>query len=638
MDGPIKCIEIKDVKNLSGGPLTLDASWKHVSHILHERTGRRSYELLQNKEQNEYNVIVNLKRGIGLSLISNQPCEELAYTALEDIYMQLTSTPSEVSLNFSVGDMQIDNQLFETSCPIMMYKINQTSNDTTNAATEKSLQLDVNLLPSPNTNAVIFKHFILQIQPVSVYLEERLILRLIKFFGLAKSTTLPTALPDESDHEAQKIIYKVLDANVKRYYFGNLQIIPSQIRLSFVTASKLAPEFAEIKRNLGFTFIKFEDAVINFEKFTHKCHFETLDAYLNAIKSHYKQEIKWQAASILGSVDFLGNPLGFASDLTEGVSGLLLEGSISSLVKNVTHGISNSTAKLTETISDGLGKVVFDDEHVENRQKILDVAVSGGSGSTTGDHLVAGFKGFTFGLLGGVTSVVKHTYQGAVNDGFSGFVTGLGKGLVGTVTKPVIGVLDLASETANAVREQSKSSSRILPERKRHPRVVTGAPGGLLPPYSSIQSKGQQYLFLINKRNFSEHFMAYEPCLLDTKDSKMRILVSAENVWGFSKNEDTTTIVFQYPLSDIISCQPMVIPPPSSSDSSSRVRRTTYIEFCLTLPSKSLTPSAPEMVKRPRVRCQNEETAKKICHHINFAKCIYDEREQTLYSNAVIET
>uniref|UniRef100_A0A182S744 VPS13_C domain-containing protein n=1 Tax=Anopheles maculatus TaxID=74869 RepID=A0A182S744_9DIPT len=513
------------------------------------------------------------------------------------------------------------------------------------STTSSSLQLNVKQLPSPNTHAVIFEHFIVSIRPVVVYLEERLFLRLVKFFGFAKTNVDPTTLPDETDYEAQKIVYKVLDSNVKRYYFGDLRIIPAQIRLSFVTASKLTAEFAEIKRNLGFTFIKFEDAVINFEQFAHKYHFETMDAYLSAVKAHYKQELKWQAASILGSVDFLGNPLGFANDLSEGFSGLLLEGSISSLVKNVTHGISNSTAKLTETISDGLGKVVFDDEHVETRQRILDV--SGGSGSgTTGDHLVAGFRGFTFGLLGGVTSIVKHTYQGTASDGLSGFITGLGKGLVGTVTKPVIGVLDLASETANAVREQSKGSNRILPERKRPPRTVTGAPGGLLPPYSYLQSTGQQYLFLINKRNFGEQFMAYEPCLLDTKDSKMRLLVSAENVWGFSKNDETTMIVFNYPMSEIISCQPLTVQPQDqqqltsqgSGRSSGGRKPVTYIEFCLSLPSKSsLTPSAPEMVKRPRVRCQNEEIAKKICYHVNFAKCIYDEREQTLNINTVIE-
>lgn len=37
-----------------------------------------------------------------------------------------------------------------------------------------------------------------------------------------------------------------------------------------------------------------------------------------------------------------------------------------------------------------------------------------------------------------------------------GLISGLGKGLVGTVTKPVVGVLDLASETATAVRDSSR--------------------------------------------------------------------------------------------------------------------------------------------------------------------------------------
>lgn len=59
------------------------------------------------------------------------------------------------------------------------------------------------------------------------------------------------------------------------------------------------------------------------------------------------QQLKWQAASILGSVDFLGSPLGFVNDVTEGVSGLLFEGNVQALVQNVTHGLSNSAAKVT---------------------------------------------------------------------------------------------------------------------------------------------------------------------------------------------------------------------------------------------------------------------------------------------------
>lgn len=632
MDGPIKTLQVKDIKFQSDQTLTVDPCWRHVSHILPSQDGFQSAndsgisgtsdgseeKIKRSKQIDEYHINLNLLKGLGLSLISRRPCEELAFVSFENIQTEIINTKVIKSLDLSVGDVQIDNQLFETSCPIFLYTIKNFGEEYA-IDDLPALQLNIKILSSPNKNAVIFEHFILSLRPMSVYLEERLLLRLADFFGMGINTPDPATLPDESDYEAQRIVTKVLAANAKRYYFGDLSIVPSQIRLSVITASKLPPNLAEIKKSLGLTLIKFEDAVINFDKFCDRHHFETLEIYLAAIKSHYKQELKWQAASILGSVDFLGNPLGFASDLSEGVSSLLKEGSVKSLVKNVTHGISNSTAKLTETLSDGLGRVVLDEQYTETRQRILEAP--GSSGSSTGDHLVAGLKGFGFGLLGGVTSIVKHTYSGAQSDGLPGFITGLGRGIVGTVTKPVIGVLDLASETANAVRETSKSSHRILPERKRYPRCVTGAPGGLLPSYSTLQSKGQQHLLLINKRDFNEKFMAYEPCLLESKDSRLRLLVSTENIWVFSRTEENTTVIFTYPLGELVSCQPvaMTASPNEEKSSSKREPRVLhYIELCLSLPSKSLTPSAPEMVKRPRVRCQNEEIAQKASRSVSF--------------------
>lgn len=59
------------------------------------------------------------------------------------------------------------------------------------------------------------------------------------------------------------------------------------------------------------------------------------------------QMLKWRAHSILGSSDFLGNPAALASDFSEGFSGLIFEGSVKTLVKNVAHGLTNSTAKFT---------------------------------------------------------------------------------------------------------------------------------------------------------------------------------------------------------------------------------------------------------------------------------------------------
>lgn len=84
-----------------------------------------------------------------------------------------------------------------------------------------------------------------------------------------------------------------------------------------------------------------------------------------------------------------------------------------------------------------------------------------------------------------------------------GFFTGLGKGVVGTVTKPVAGVLDFASEAASAVRDTSKSKFRHQPKRIRERRCCLG-PGGLLPVYSKHHAENQKFLYALNENNFQE--------------------------------------------------------------------------------------------------------------------------------------
>jgi hypothetical protein len=68
---------------------------------------------------------------------------------------------------------------------------------------------------------------------------------------------------------------------------------------------------------------------------------------------------------------------------------------------------------LSESLSDGLGHVIMDEEHEETRQRIRKVHTGSSS-----DHLVAGLKGLGFGLLGGATSIFKQTYDGACSAGF----------------------------------------------------------------------------------------------------------------------------------------------------------------------------------------------------------------------------
>lgn len=125
-----------------------------------------------------------------------------------------------------------------------------------------------------------------------------------------------------------------------------------------------------LKGTLGFPLIRFEDAVINMYPFTRVHPYETQEIIINDILKHFRevsrrsvsrlevvgrrlcsvfcvQELISQAAQILGSVDFLGNPMGLLNDVSEGVSELIKYGNVGGLIRSVTHGVSNSAAKVS---------------------------------------------------------------------------------------------------------------------------------------------------------------------------------------------------------------------------------------------------------------------------------------------------
>lgn len=158
MDGPIKTLQIKDVKIQSDQSLAVDPCWRHVSHILPNSGNYQSDDVDARIEKaiDEYHVILNLSKGVGLSLVSRRPCEELAYISFEDIHTEIINTPVIKSLDLSVRDVQIDNQLFETSCPIFLYTIKNSSDEMVEERLP-ALQLNVKVLSSPNRNAVIFE-------------------------------------------------------------------------------------------------------------------------------------------------------------------------------------------------------------------------------------------------------------------------------------------------------------------------------------------------------------------------------------------------------------------------------------------------------------------------------------------------
>jgi hypothetical protein len=58
--------------------------------------------------------------------------------------------------------------------------------------------------------------------------------------------------------------------------------------------------------------------------------------------------------------------------------------------------------------------------------------------------------------------MITQPYEGFNREGVGGFFTGIGWGLVGTISKPAIGVLDFASGAATAVKESSRYSNNLF--------------------------------------------------------------------------------------------------------------------------------------------------------------------------------
>jgi len=56
------------------------------------------------------------------------------------------------------------------------------------------------------------------------------------------------------------------------------------------------------------------------------------------------------------------------------------------------------------------------------------------------------------GVFDGVTGIVRKPIEGAKREGVEGFFKGVGKGLVGVVTRPTSGVIDFASSSFEGIK------------------------------------------------------------------------------------------------------------------------------------------------------------------------------------------
>ncbi|CAG8516340.1 7059_t:CDS:10 [Ambispora leptoticha] len=431
--------------------------------------------------------------GIGISII-NKRMQELAYASMRGMELKYSDSTLYQSINFVVRWLQIDNQLYGSLYPIILYPtiIPKDSKGVTHPNFQSKL-----IKAKDDSHGVIYiKYFSILLQEMTFEIDEDF---LQLFDG---SLDIPEPKSNEGDDQL---------------YFEVLHIQPMKINISFVRTERINVEDKPAPRNpimfffnvLTMAIGNINDAPIKLNALIMENLRVSAPVLIDRIRQHYGEEFFYQVHKIIGSADFLGNPVGLFNNLGSGVAaifyepyqgfimndrpqdlGIGLARGTASFFKKTVYGFSDSVSKFTGSIGKGLSAATLDKSfqdrrrmaQLRNRPKHVYYGVKQGANS------------FITSIESGIEGLVRKPIEGVEKEGAAGLVKGFGKGLVGFVTKPVVGVFDLAS------------NNDIAPVRL--PRYV--GRDGILRPYDLKEAEGQYLLKEIEDgKYFNEEYLAH---------------------------------------------------------------------------------------------------------------------------------
>ena len=403
--------------------------------------------------------------GIGISLI-NKHLKELLYFTLRDMELKYSDSKLYQTVNATIKWIQIDNQLYGGIFPILFYPsvVPKTGKE---MEAHPILHAMVTRVKDDSYGVLYIKYATLLLQQMTIELDEDFIFAMLEF------TKVPGASWSE-EHEG-----KLCDENLtipepkqdeqgQDVYFELLHLQPMQLDLSFVRTERINAEDTMETSNPLMFFVNVmtmsignvNDAPLRFNALMIENARVSTPALIANIQSHYTQEALRQVHIVLGSADFLGNPVGLFNNISSGVADIFYEPyqglvmtdrpqelgigiakGASSFVKKSVFGFSDSMAKFTGSMSKGLAAATLDKEYQDQRR----MSKSRNRPKHALYGVTSGGNAFASSMASGIGGLARHPLEGAEKEGLQGFVKGVGKGFLGLATKPAIGAFDLAS-------------------------------------------------------------------------------------------------------------------------------------------------------------------------------------------------
>ncbi|RDW68381.1 hypothetical protein BP5796_09038 [Coleophoma crateriformis] len=467
--------------------------------------------------------------GLGISLINAQ-LKELAYVTLRDIDLKYTESSVFQSLQAKIKWIQIDNQLYGGIFPMILYPSVVPKNTNNDRVVPPTLDTSIIRVKDDSYGVLYIKYASLLLQQMTIELDEDFVFALLEFSkvpGASWSEEHEGVLCDENLDIPQPHQQQGQDI-----FFESFSIQPMQLDLSFVRTDRVNVEDKTSSKNPLMFFVNMmtmaigniNDAPVKLNALVLENARVSSAVLIQNLTNHYTQEALYQVHKILGSADFLGNPVGLFNNLSSGVmdafyepyQGVIMSGDrpeqlglgiakgATSFMKKSVFGFSDSFSKVTGSIAKGLAEATMDKQFQDRRR--MTRARNRPKHALYG--MQAGANSFVSSLASGVGGLARKPLEGAEQEGVAGFFKGVGKGVLGFATKPAIGVFDLASNVSEGIRNTTTVFDQDGLDRVRLTRYI--GTDGIVRPYSQREALGQFWLKqLDNGKYFNEQYIAH---------------------------------------------------------------------------------------------------------------------------------
>ncbi|XP_076376736.1 vacuolar protein sorting 13B isoform X1 [Megalopta genalis] len=421
---------------------------------------------------------------------------EVASLSMTDIVVTVASKSRMVNLSAFIGDLQLDNQMFDQGgfdFPVVLisqsplvtkgvrYYTHNCLMNKIEQVRENSL-ITVDYVMERQGHIRALKELYLKIAPISAYIEDTYITQLLNY---ASSMVPPRFFVPDNTKKMRPLIsttavcmpdYIIVDAKILSdpLKLQNLKIEPLSILLSVHTSVRL--------------YVALDHSPLYFGTFEKKNILTTPYRLGNALTMHYLSGAIFGAGWMVGSLEILGSPGSLAQALGSGLRDFislpfqgLLQGpwgfivgithGSASLMRHVTAGTLNSVTKLASSVARNLDRLTLDEEHLQRQEESRRMKPQG-----MAQGLYQGLTGLGMSVLAAVAGIAHHPLQQVLSGEITtkSLVTGVGLGLVGVVTKPLSGAAELVALTGQGLLQGAGWNSLPSPRQRPVVQYTTG--------------------------------------------------------------------------------------------------------------------------------------------------------------------